>query len=57
MFNLDACMNDCDVALAQMQTQLTNNQENNDESLLDVVKLKTRKAICMSWKGKLKEAK
>lgn len=55
--NLDSAINDCDSILIQMQKELVNNQDNKSESLKDLVKIKTRKALCTAWKGKFSEAK
>ena len=55
--NLDSAINDCDSVLIQMQKQLVNNQDNKEESLKDLIKIKTRKALCLAWKGKFTEAK
>ena len=56
-FNLDSSINDCDNVLQQMQGQIASNKEDGDEALMDIVKIKTRKAMCLGWKGKFKESK
>ena len=55
--NLDSAINDCEAVLIQMQKELVNNQDNKEDSLKDLIKIKTRKAICLAWKGKFAEAK
>jgi hypothetical protein len=54
LFNLDQALHDCNTLLLEMQKSIVNGQENAGQSLSDLVIIKTRKALCLAWKGKLK---
>lgn len=55
--NLNSCIHDCDAALGKMQKQLTGTPQGAEEAILNIVKINTRKGICLAWKGNLDNAK
>lgn len=57
LLNFDSALNDCEQVLSQMQKELVNSQGNKEESLEDLIKMKSRKGIIIAYKGKLAESK
>jgi hypothetical protein len=57
IFKLQEAIADCDHCLALMSSQISSNEEEDHHSRLTLAKIKTRKAICLSWKGELQQSK
>lgn len=59
LFKINEAISDCDHCIAQMQTEIVDgdSQKELSSSRLQLAKIKTRKAICLAWKGSLQSAK
>jgi hypothetical protein len=50
-FNYNGVINDCDKAIVSMQGQLGGSEEDNSKSFNLMIKIRSRKAIALAWKG------
>jgi hypothetical protein len=51
IFKLQDAINDCDQALLILQSQISNDQQEQTDSRLTLAKIKARKGLCTAWKG------
>jgi hypothetical protein len=51
IFNYNGVINDCDKAIVSMQSQLGGNEEDSSKSFNLMIKIRSRKAIALAWKG------
>lgn len=57
IFNFNAVISDCEQCLSIMQGKIGGSQEDNNNAIQLMVKVKTRKAIAKAWRGELIDAK
>ena len=51
VFKLQEAIDDSDQALLILQSQISGDEGEKVDSRLTLAKIKTRKALCLAWKG------